>query len=107
MDFRTLKVLHDVDKFHDPVMKVRLEVSWKEFAKLPMHNAIEGLISFFDNLLTSLSAIIEFIVPNQIIPVFLDLHIQEMEKWLRLNRLENILAVSIRITDFCLRSLDK
>ena len=92
--------MHFLHEFDDPVIEDRLKRKREEFAELPVHDTVQGLILRLDDLCRGFAPVIEFIVPNQVIPVFLDLQIQEVEKWFRFDGLQDVLTVCVRIADF-------
>lgn len=104
---RSFTVVHQFDKFDDPIVEDGLILGGKKGTELPMHDRIKRLCFGFDDFLASFAAVIELIIPYQVIPILLDLEVEEMEQWLCLDRLEDVLAVCICVSDFSLGGLQK
>ena len=99
--------MHQVDELNDPVVENGLVLGWEEGVELPVHDSVEMLDFSFDDFLACFSAIIKFIVPYEVVPVFLDVQIKKVERWLGFDGLEDILTVRECVADFCFSGLQK
>ncbi|KAG9526756.1 DUF1744-domain-containing protein, partial [Aureobasidium melanogenum] len=57
--------MHKINVLHNPIIEHGLQDLGQEGADLPLHDSVECLIFSLDDLCTSLSAIVELIVPDQ------------------------------------------
>ena len=102
---RSFELVHKLNELNHPVLERRPDLFWQECRHLPVHNCLKVLLFGIDNLCGGFASIVVLIVPDKIIPVFLDLQIDEVEEWLALDRLDDILAVGVCIANLGLRGL--
>ena len=104
---RPLDAVHELDELHHPVPEDGLQPDGQEGCHLPVHDGLQILLVLLDYLLAGLAAVVELVVPHEVVPVLLDLEVDKVEERLLLDALEDVLRVGIRVSDLGLGCLQE
>ena len=75
--------MHQINILHHPVIEDGLHGCWQGAAQLPVHNSLEFLLIRPSNLFASFATIVILVVPDQVVLVFLNFEVDEMERRIR------------------------